>query len=55
MAAIDVGFLLAVVAFGWGLSLATYRGPGPVAAAGRWAHWQTDRPGLPMGSAHRPS
>ncbi len=25
MAAIDVGFVLAVVAFGWGLSLATYR------------------------------
>jgi hypothetical protein len=25
VAAIDVGFVLAVVAFGWGLSLATYR------------------------------
>lgn len=25
MATIDVGFVLAVVAFGWGLSLATYR------------------------------
>jgi hypothetical protein len=25
VAAIDLGFLLAIVAFGWGLSLATYR------------------------------
>jgi len=44
---IDLGFILAVVAFGWGLSLATYR-----AFAGRigWpmGAWHKQRPVLPI-------
>ena len=40
MAAIDLGFVLAVVAFGWGLSLATYR-------------LFARRFGWPMGAWHR--
>jgi len=45
VAAIDVGFVLAVVAFGWGLSLATYR---LLATACRWpmGSWHHQRPGL---------
>ena len=45
MAAIDVGFILAVVAFGWGLSLATYR---RLATACEWpmGAWQQHRPEL---------
>ena len=48
MAAIDVGFVLAVVVFGWGLSLATYR---VVARRCDWpmGAWQKHRPGLPIG------
>ena len=48
MAAIDVGFVLAVVAFGWGLSLATYR---VVARRRDWpmGAWQKYRSGLPLG------
>ena len=40
MGTIDIGFVLAVSAFGWGLSLATYR---------LFAEWR----GWPMGSWHR--
>jgi hypothetical protein len=42
---IDLGFILAVVAFGWGLSLATYR---PFAERRGWplGTWQAQRPGL---------
>ncbi len=45
MAAIDVGFVLAVVAFGWGLSLATYR---LFARLRGWPMgvWQDERHGL---------
>ena len=48
VAAIDMGFVLAVVAFGWGLSLATYR---VVARHCGWpmGAWQKYRPGLPIG------
>src|SRR5262245_4844623 len=48
VAGIDVGFVLAVVALGWGLSLATYR---LLATACRWpmGAWQQHRPGLPIG------
>jgi hypothetical protein len=48
VAAIDVGFVLAVVVFGWGLSLATYR---IVARRCDWpmGAWQKHRPGLPIG------
>jgi hypothetical protein len=44
---IDLGFVLAVVAFGLGLSLATYR---PVAVQLGWpmGAWHRDRPGLPV-------
>ena len=47
VAAIDVGFVLAVVAFGWGLSLATYR---LFARHCGWpmGAWQQHRPGLPI-------
>src|SRR5882757_5932791 len=43
MSAVDVGLLLAVGAFGWGLSLATYR---LVAMPCRWpmGSWQAKRP-----------
>ena len=46
MSSIDVGFILAVAAFGWGLSLATYR---IVAGLYRWpmGAWQLERPRLP--------
>ena len=46
MAGIDVGFVLAVVAFGWGLSLATYR---LVAKSRAWPMgvWHAARPALP--------
>ena len=44
---IDLGFILAVIAFGSGLSLATYR-----IVAARWGWpmgaWQRERPILPM-------
>jgi hypothetical protein len=45
VAAIDVGFVLAVVAFGWGLSLATYR---MFARLRGWpmGAWQVERHGL---------
>jgi hypothetical protein len=45
VAAIDVGFVLAVVAFGWGLSLATYR---LFAKRRGWPMgiWQHERHGL---------
>ncbi len=45
MAAIDLGFVLAVLAFGWGLSLATYR---LFAKHHGWpmGSWQIDRPGV---------
>ena len=48
MAAIDLGFVLAVVAFGWGLSLATYR---LFARRYGWpmGAWHQCRPGLPIG------
>ena len=48
MAAVDVGLVLAVVALGWGLSLATYR---RVAQRCGWpmGAWQKHRPGLPIG------
>ncbi len=43
----DLPFFLAVAAFGWGLSLATYRG-----FAGRYGwpmgEWQTNKPALPI-------
>jgi hypothetical protein len=47
VAAIDVGFILAVVAFGWGLSLATYR---RIARHCGWpmGSWHQHRPGLPI-------
>ena len=47
MAAIDLGFVLAVVAFGWGLSLATYR---LLAKTYAWpmGFWQMARPALPV-------
>jgi hypothetical protein len=43
----DLGFLLAVGALGWGLSLATYRA---FAAIHDWpmGRWQADRPHLPI-------
>jgi hypothetical protein len=45
VAAVDVGFILAVAAFGWGLSLASYRS---VAAAFGWpmGAWQQEWPSL---------
>ena len=45
MALIELGFVLSVVAFGWGLSLAAYR---RVAARREWpmGSWQTHRPHL---------
>ena len=45
MAAIDVAFVLAVLAFGWGLSLATYR---LFAKHHGWpmGSWQIERPRL---------
>ena len=47
MAGIDLGFVLAVVAFGWGLSLATYR---LFARHYGWpmGSWHQHRPGLPI-------
>jgi hypothetical protein len=47
VAAIDLGFVLAVVAIGWGLSLATYR---LFAEQHGWpmGSWHRDRPGLPI-------
>jgi len=47
VATIDVGFVLAVVAFGWGLSLATYRA---FATRCGWpmGAWQVDWPALPI-------
>jgi len=47
LAGIDLGFVLAVVAFGWGLSLATYR---RLAMRYRWpmGSWHQNRPGLPI-------
>jgi hypothetical protein len=47
VAAIDLGFVLAVVAFGCGLSLATYR---LIAKPYGWpmGTWQASRPGLPI-------
>jgi len=47
VAAIDLGFVLAVVAFGWGLSLATYR---VFAKPYGWpmGSWHVARPGLPI-------
>lgn len=44
---IDLAFVLAVVAFGWGLSLATYR---VVARQNDWpmGEWQQQRPALPV-------
>ena len=48
VAAIDVGFVLAVVAFGWGLSLATYRACSPGTAAGRWGPGTSSGPALPI-------
>jgi hypothetical protein len=43
----DIGFMLAVGALGWGLSLATYRA---FAAIHDWpmGRWQADRPLLPL-------
>jgi hypothetical protein len=43
----DLGFILAVGALGWGLSLATYRA---FAAQHRWPMgvWQADSPQLPI-------
>lgn len=48
MAGIDLGFVLAVVAFGWGLSLATYR---LLARHYGWpmGSWHQQRPRLPIG------
>jgi len=45
MAAIDVGFILAVMAFGWGLSLASYRA---IAVRMGWpmGAWQREWPAL---------
>ena len=47
MGLIDLGFILAVVAFGSGLSLATYR---PVAMRSGWpmGAWHKQRPTLPV-------
>ena len=47
MAAIDLAFVLAVVAFGWGLSLATYR---LFAKRHGWpmGSWHQGRPNLPI-------
>ena len=47
MPAIDLGFILAVIAFGWGLSLATYR---MFAARFGWpmGSWHAQRPALPI-------
>jgi hypothetical protein len=44
----DFGFVVAIGAMGWGLSLATYR---LLAARHRWpmGRWQADRPLLPVG------
>jgi hypothetical protein len=44
---VDVGFLLAVVAFGWGLSLATYRA---LAVLRGWpmGTWQAEWPSMPI-------
>jgi hypothetical protein len=46
MSTVDVGFILAVMAFGWGLSLATYRA---VARMLGWpmGAWQTEWPSMP--------
>jgi hypothetical protein len=45
--AIDLGFILAVIAFGWGLSLATYRA---FAARFGWpmGSWHLQHPALPI-------
>jgi hypothetical protein len=45
--AIDLGFILAVIAFGWGLSLATYR---TFATRLGWpmGSWHLRRPALPV-------
>jgi hypothetical protein len=45
--AIDLGFVLAIVAFGWGVSLATYR---VFAKRLDWpmGAWQVRRPALPV-------
>jgi hypothetical protein len=47
VAIVDLGFVLAVIAFGSGLSLATYR---PVARRFGWPMgvWHTERPALPV-------
>jgi hypothetical protein len=47
VAVVDTGFLLAVVAFGWGLSLATYR---LFARHHGWpmGRWHEKRPALPI-------
>ena len=47
LAAIDVSFVLAIVAFGWGLSLATYR---VFARQHDWpmGSWHQQHPGLPV-------
>lgn len=47
MATIDLGFVLAVVAFGWGLSLATYRA---FAVRYHWpmGTWHVEWPALPL-------
>lgn len=47
MAVVDVGFILAVTAFGWGLSLSTYR---LFASRRGWpmGSWQAEWPGMPV-------
>lgn len=47
MGHIDLAFVLAVIAFGWGLSLATYRA---VARQADWpmGEWHQHRPNLPI-------
>lgn len=47
MATIDIGFVLAVVAFGWGLSLASYRA---VASRHDWpmGRWQVEWTAMPI-------
>jgi len=47
VATIDVGFVLAVVAFGWGLSLASYRA---VASRHDWpmGRWQVEWTAMPI-------